>query len=398
MKRTVTIIFTAMLLISSSNAIAGDRFKNFCKKVGRAVGDVVQCAAASYVAECGVQYGGMSREDANNTVLTLYSDLGLNTRSAERGIEWNNAQNVHELNNVISNVAFDIVEDNCENTALVKGLRDIASANFQYNSENLYAVTDEERLQAFNHRNEALANIIYDAYEQGSERRNAFLARKMGIKRQLMSQGVYNEDWAAEDVAGQIIAIQESKKLTEEEKEELLRKFGFSQSTYQIADYVVESRTVPEDFDNEVISLDEQHNIDEIANNVETIESIKQQEIQRKETISKIEAALLNDYMFDAVELSEVQMNELDKIAELLAQYPDLIITIIGHTCNIGTDKANEHVGMRRAENAQRYLVEKGIAKQRIKCVSRGKELPLNSNDTELQRRKNRRVEFVVEK
>jgi outer membrane protein OmpA-like peptidoglycan-associated protein len=87
---------------------------------------------------------------------------------------------------------------------------------------------------------------------------------------------------------------------------------------------------------------------------------------------------------------------ELDEAAEILQRYPDLRVQIVGHACDIGSDAANVEIGQRRADAAKAYLVEKGIAADRITTVSKGKTQPVAPNTTEENRRKNRRVEIRV--
>jgi outer membrane protein OmpA-like peptidoglycan-associated protein len=53
-------------------------------------------------------------------------------------------------------------------------------------------------------------------------------------------------------------------------------------------------------------------------------------------------------------------------------------------------------IGLRRAEAAKAYLVEKGVAPERIQTVSKGKTEPLVPNSNEENRRKNRRVKIVI--
>jgi outer membrane protein OmpA-like peptidoglycan-associated protein len=53
-------------------------------------------------------------------------------------------------------------------------------------------------------------------------------------------------------------------------------------------------------------------------------------------------------------------------------------------------------IGLRRAEAAKAYLVEKGVAPERIQTVSKGETEPIVPNIGEENRRKNRRVKIVM--
>lgn len=111
---------------------------------------------------------------------------------------------------------------------------------------------------------------------------------------------------------------------------------------------------------------------------------------------NKIEETVVDLYKFDGYELSQEQKTELDEVAQLLNDNKELQITIYGHTCDIGSDKANYSVGQRRAESAKAYLVEKGIEVSRIKTESLGASKPLLPNDNKQNRQMNRRISFKV--
>ena len=89
---------------------------------------------------------------------------------------------------------------------------------------------------------------------------------------------------------------------------------------------------------------------------------------------------------------------ELAEFADVLKKNPDLNVTIEGYTDNVGTAKYNKKLSQRRAESVKKYLVDKfGIDASRLKAVGYGLEKPIASNKTEEGRKKNRRVEAVVD-
>ena len=87
--------------------------------------------------------------------------------------------------------------------------------------------------------------------------------------------------------------------------------------------------------------------------------------------IDKIESINIGEYSFNSYDLSQSQKIELDSLSYLLLKNEDLKIIINGHTCDIGSEKANFNVGLKRAESAKKYLLEKGILADRIKCESK---------------------------
>lgn len=88
---------------------------------------------------------------------------------------------------------------------------------------------------------------------------------------------------------------------------------------------------------------------------------------------------------------------QLQKLSWLLNQSPNLVIRIEGHTDNIGDKKLLMQLSLDRANAIKNYLVQqKGIAPNRIEAYGFGDTQPLNSNDSEAQKRQNRRVEIAV--
>ncbi|MFK8037939.1 MAG: OmpA family protein [Crocinitomicaceae bacterium] len=68
---------------------------------------------------------------------------------------------------------------------------------------------------------------------------------------------------------------------------------------------------------------------------------------------------------------------------------------IVGHTSDLGENAVNVIIGKGRAERAQQQLINKGINSQRTTINSQGKNSPQHANTSELNRSKNRRVQFV---
>lgn len=90
-------------------------------------------------------------------------------------------------------------------------------------------------------------------------------------------------------------------------------------------------------------------------------------------------------------------MEFLDQLAEFLAENPEVIIRISGHTDNAGDPGLNKALSLDRASAVRDYLVEKGVAFERLRISGWGGTRPIASNATETGRSKNRRVEITVE-
>jgi peptidoglycan-associated lipoprotein len=79
----------------------------------------------------------------------------------------------------------------------------------------------------------------------------------------------------------------------------------------------------------------------------------------------------------DQTDISSTNRVTLDKQARWLQQYPRNNVTIEGHADERGTREYNIALGARRATNTKNYLVSRGIAPNRIRTISYGKERPV---------------------
>ena len=71
-------------------------------------------------------------------------------------------------------------------------------------------------------------------------------------------------------------------------------------------------------------------------------------------------------------------------------------IEIAGHTDSTGPDAYNLALSERRAQTVVAYLIRRGISKDRLAVQFFGETKPLETNETEEGREKNRRVEFKI--
>jgi outer membrane protein OmpA-like peptidoglycan-associated protein len=86
----------------------------------------------------------------------------------------------------------------------------------------------------------------------------------------------------------------------------------------------------------------------------------------------------------------------LDEAADVLKEHPNVRLAVEGYTDDIGSDAYNEQLSVRRAEAVFRYLVNRGVAPERMEVVGYGESRPVANNDTEAGRAENRRVELRV--
>lgn len=101
-------------------------------------------------------------------------------------------------------------------------------------------------------------------------------------------------------------------------------------------------------------------------------------------------------FPFNTADITEEKKRALDAVAKVLQAHPNLRVRITGHTCNIGTDAANQQVGDLRAAVGKQYLIDKGIDASRIETENAKDSKPVASNDTREGRVRNRRIEFSI--
>ncbi|UWR05508.1 OmpA family protein (plasmid) [Ruegeria conchae] len=93
--------------------------------------------------------------------------------------------------------------------------------------------------------------------------------------------------------------------------------------------------------------------------------------------------------------LSDASIPLLTNLHNIVDRCPELTIEIGGHTDSDGSDSANRVLSERRAQAVNTYLVNQGIAPERLVTVGYGESRPVTSNDTAEGKRRNRRIEFV---
>jgi len=90
--------------------------------------------------------------------------------------------------------------------------------------------------------------------------------------------------------------------------------------------------------------------------------------------------------------------DQIGHVAAVLAAYPNVAISVEGHTDNTGDAAANKTLSEQRAGAVRQGLIDKGVAAERVSAAGFGAGKPVASNDTEEGKAQNRRVEIVVTK
>ncbi|HKK49468.1 MAG TPA: OmpA family protein, partial [Alkalispirochaeta sp.] len=107
----------------------------------------------------------------------------------------------------------------------------------------------------------------------------------------------------------------------------------------------------------------------------------------------------LDDIRFapDSADLLESEIEKLQWVAEVLADYPERDIMVSGHTAFAGTEAARQQLSEARARTVGEWLIENGVrGRSELMYRGFGARRPVASNETEAGRRRNRRVEITI--
>ncbi|MGD9733235.1 MAG: flagellar motor protein MotB [Desulfamplus sp.] len=120
--------------------------------------------------------------------------------------------------------------------------------------------------------------------------------------------------------------------------------------------------------------------------------------------MGKVIIRLDGNYLFEqgSAEINKGFIPVLERLLEIMYQYPDYVLNIKGHTDDapILSEKypSNWELSSARATEVLKYLIKNGVEPERLTATGYGSTLPLVSNTSPENRAKNRRVEFVLEK
>jgi len=101
-------------------------------------------------------------------------------------------------------------------------------------------------------------------------------------------------------------------------------------------------------------------------------------------------------YETGSATLDNQSQSELDKLSQLLAQFPSVNAQIISHTDILGDADLNYTLSESRAGNVRQYLLNKGINADRLSSVGFGEIQPIESNGSPEARESNGRTELRI--
>jgi outer membrane protein OmpA-like peptidoglycan-associated protein len=120
-----------------------------------------------------------------------------------------------------------------------------------------------------------------------------------------------------------------------------------------------------------------------------------------EEGIKKLKTEMIH-FDFDKSYIRQDASEELDKLIEVMTEYPNMVIKIESHTDSRGKRAYNKYLSDNRAKSTRDYIISMGIAPERIEsAIGYGEEKLLNNCDgsvacTEQEHYLNRRSEFII--
>jgi peptidoglycan-associated lipoprotein len=123
---------------------------------------------------------------------------------------------------------------------------------------------------------------------------------------------------------------------------------------------------------------------------------MKTTDLTEEEAFKKSVQDIFFDY--DSYDVRETDQASLSASAAYLAQHPNLKVLIGGYCDERGSDEYNLTLGQSRAESVKKALVAAGVAGDRLRVVSYGKEKPFCTESTEECWQQNRRAGFSLDR
>jgi outer membrane protein OmpA-like peptidoglycan-associated protein len=86
----------------------------------------------------------------------------------------------------------------------------------------------------------------------------------------------------------------------------------------------------------------------------------------------------------------------LNSVSMVLAEFDQTVVEVAGHTDSTGAEDYNQQLSERRARSVVAYLGTRSVLADRMISIGAGETRPIASNDTDVGRQQNRRVELTL--
>ena len=99
-------------------------------------------------------------------------------------------------------------------------------------------------------------------------------------------------------------------------------------------------------------------------------------------------------FAFDSSEIDAQAASILSEQVTFLADNPDAVVLVAGHTDERGSREYNHALGQRRAQAVKNYLASQGVPDAKVETISYGEERPVATGNDEASHAENRRAEL----
>ena len=105
----------------------------------------------------------------------------------------------------------------------------------------------------------------------------------------------------------------------------------------------------------------------------------------------------IEDLLFDynKYSINKNNIDLLDRMAQLITDNKKYNVKIVGHTDDSGSSAYNKDLSIKRAKTIFEEMIKRGVNKNRLSYEGSGEERPLENNNSDFKRNKNRRVELI---
>lgn len=119
---------------------------------------------------------------------------------------------------------------------------------------------------------------------------------------------------------------------------------------------------------------------------------------ETKRTENGIITTLKSNLLFDTAkaDLKPAAVDSINQISDIIKQYPEDKVIVVGFTDDQGTDAYNQRLSEQRAQAVRLAMIARGVPAAAVEPVGMGEASPVASNATAEGRAQNRRVELQI--
>ena len=126
------------------------------------------------------------------------------------------------------------------------------------------------------------------------------------------------------------------------------------------------------------------------------LEAIGGADVQRRDDALLV--SFSDEILFQTgrAELQPQGYDVLRLLARTLVGYPKSHVIVKGHTDSVGGEARNQRLSEDRADRVRSFLISESVAPARLTAIGFGESMPVATNDTQVGRAQNRRVEVEI--